>query len=283
MAAPEPKKETGKIDYIKSRLLRPALTSNYQCWFDPPQDVVNYLKANKNLNYNGFNQELISLSCSEAALPGSSLMTNEINDDYTGITERLAYRRQYDDRADFTFYVDHDNQNGYKVIWFFEQWMQYIANEQNAFGLDDPNFNYRFRFPDSNEKGSGTGYRSQGIYINKFERDFKGYYLSYKLFKAYPVAINSIPVSYESSDLLKCTVSFTYTRYIVNRSLYTFEQTLATAANNLQGAGALATPINGFNTGGVPTLSYKASGNTVNPSTGLNDVSTSLTSSSPIV
>lgn len=215
MAAPKPLSTS--LSKVKSALLRPALTSNYQCWFDPPQDVVNYISTNKNLPYTVDTQEQLSLSCYEASLPGSSLMTNEINDDYTGVTERLAYRRQYDDRADFTFYVDHADKNGYKVIWFFEQWMQYIANEQTAQGVESSNFNYRFRFPDSNETGGGTGYRSPGIYINKFERDFKGYYLSYKLLKAYPVAINSMPVSYESSDLLRCTVSFTYTRYTVER------------------------------------------------------------------
>jgi hypothetical protein len=241
MAAPQPEKQKSTINYIKSKLLRPALTSNYQCWFDPPQDVVNYLQK-KNLNYSGINQELISLSCAEASLPGSSLLTNEINDDYTGITERLAYRRQYDDRADFTFYVDHADVNGYKVIWFFEQWMQYIVNEQVALGVNNPNFHYRVRFPDSNEIGGGTGYRSPGIYINKFERDFKGSYLSYKFLKAYPIAMNSIPVSYESSDLLRCSVSFTYTRYTV-------ERTFVTDPNNniIIGPGGVPDPLTGIN------------------------------------
>lgn len=157
------------------------------------------------------------LSCSEASLPGSSLMTNEINDDYTGVTERLAYRRQYDDRADFTFYVDHGTKGGgYNVIWFFEQWIAYIANEQRALGSEDVNFHYRFRFPDGTGD-AGRGYRSSAIYINKFERDFDGSYLSYRFLKAYPIQINSMPISYDSSELLKCTVSFTYTRYLIDR------------------------------------------------------------------
>lgn len=200
---------TPKFVYqLKEKLLRPALTSHFQCWFQPPQPVVGWL-SQRGFNYS-FNQELISLSCSEASLPGSSLMTNEIADDRTGVTERFAYRRQYDDRADFTFYVDHGRGDGnYNIIWFFENWISYISNEQYAFGLEDNNFNYRVNYPDD--------YQSNAIYINKFERDFVGQSLEYKFLRAYPISINSMPVSYDSSQLLKCTVSFTYTRYLVKR------------------------------------------------------------------
>ncbi len=194
---------------IKEKLLRPALTSHYQCWFNPPGPVLNWL-TEKGLNY-PINAELISLSCSEASLPGSSFMTNEINDDHTGVTERHAYRRAYDDRVDFTFYVDHGRSDGnYNVLWFFEKWMQYIANEQDAFGLDTRNFHYRVRFPED--------YYTDNLFINKFERDFTGDYLQYKFMQAYPISLNSIPVSYDSSQLLKVTVSFTYTRYLTRRS-----------------------------------------------------------------
>lgn len=194
---------------IKEKLLRPALTSHYQCWFNPPGPVIDWL-TQKGLNF-ALNKELISLSCSEASLPGSSFMTNEITDDYTGITERHAYRRAYDDRIDFTFYVDHGRLDGnYNVLWFFEKWMQYIANEQDALGLDTRQFNYRVRFPEQ--------YQTDNLFINKFERDFAGQYLQYKFMQAYPISLNSIPVSYDSSELLKCTVSFTFTRYLTKRS-----------------------------------------------------------------
>lgn len=194
---------------IKEKLLRPALTSHYQCWFNPPEPVLKWLN-DKGLNY-PTNAELISLSCSEAALPGSSFMTNEITDDHTGITERHAYRRAYDDRADFTFYVDHGRSDGnYNVLWFFEKWMQYIANEQDARGLYNRNFYHRVRYPEE--------YYTDELYLNKFERDLAGQYLSYKFMQAYPISINSMPISYESSDLLKCTVSFTFTRYITKRN-----------------------------------------------------------------
>ena len=194
---------------IKEKLLRPALTSHYQCLFNPPVPVRNWIK-NKGINYD-FNQELISLSCSEATLPGSSFMTNEINDDHTGVTERFAYRRQYDDRSDFTFYVDYGRNDGnYNVLYFFESWMQYIAGEEFAEGLENPEYYYRINYPEN--------YQSPALYVNKFERDFQGNYLQYRFLKAYPISIASMPLSYESSQILKCTVSFTYTRYVVTRS-----------------------------------------------------------------
>jgi hypothetical protein len=197
-----PKPTPVKMSGVKEKLLRPALTSNFQCWFNPPN--ISSIKPY-------YDSELISLLCSEASLPGSSLATNEVNDDYTGITERFAYRKQYDDRADFTFYVDHGRQNGnYNLILFFEEWIRHVVNETST--AEDPNYNYRVNFPDGNE-----GYRSPAIYINKFERDFAGQYLEYKFLKAYPISITSMPVSYDSSELLKCSVSFTYTRYVLRR------------------------------------------------------------------
>ena len=201
-----PKPRIVRMSEVKEKLLRPALTSHFQCWFNPPQVVRKYYDA-----------ELISLLCSEASLPGSSLLTNEINDDRTGVTERLSYRKQYDDRADFTFYVDYGRQSGsYNLILFFEEWIRYTVNETET--AEDPNYFYRANYPDGND-----GYRSPAIYINKFERDFTGGYLEYKFLKAYPISITSMPVSYDSSELLKCTVSFAYTRYVLRRQQNSLE------------------------------------------------------------
>jgi len=202
--SPNPK----NVSSIKDKLLRPALTSHFQCWFNPPQAVRDWSR-NKGTYYDG-NEELISLSCSEASLPGSSFMTNEITDDYTGVTERHAYRRQYDDRSDFTFYVDYGRSDGnYNVLCFFENWMSYIANEQFAEGVESKSYNYRMNYPED--------YQSSALYLNKFERDYVGNYLEYRFLQAYPISIASMPVSYDSSQLLKCTVSFTYTRYLISK------------------------------------------------------------------
>lgn len=215
MSSPTPTPKT--MEEIKSKLLKPALTSHYQCFFNPPELVRRWSEFKDGAGAGAtYEYDLISLSCSEASLPGSSLNTIEINDDYTGVTERHAYRRVYDDRADFTFYVDGD----YKIIKFFENWISYIVDEQFATrnrgtrpGIQAPNYYYRVNFPDT--------YRSEAIYIKKFERDYSGSMLQYRFLNAFPTSISSMPVSYESSSLLKCTVSFTYSRYVINDQLIT--------------------------------------------------------------
>ena len=201
MPALPPVKKT--VSDLKATILNPALTSHFQCWFNPPNPVRSWVQKRISAGIgNGYNDEFISLSCSEASLPGSSLATHEINNDFTGVTERHVYRRQYDDRVDFTFYVDHD----YNVLQFFENWMSYIVGEEFSQGIENDNFSYRVQFPED--------YKTE-IYVKKFEKDYTGRVLQYRLLNAYPISINSIPISYESSQLLKCTVSFNYSRYII--------------------------------------------------------------------
>ena len=64
------------------------------------------------------------------------------------------------------------------------------------------------------------------LYITKFEKNYNSpqklgeelvpTILTYQFINAFPISINSMPVSYEGSDVLKCTVSFTYSRYVIN-------------------------------------------------------------------
>jgi hypothetical protein len=203
MAAPSPR--SLRMSSVKAKLLSPSLSSQYQVWFNPPQTVRNWLKI-RGVDYDA-DPEFYSLSCSEASLPGSTLTTFEINNDFTGVTQRHAYRRLYDDRADFTCYVD----SSHRIIRFFENWMNYIVDEQITTsvrgGVSSPLYHYRVQFP--------KDYKTE-IYINKFERDFAGNVLTYRFLEAFPVSINSMPVSYDSSNLVKLTVSFVYTRYVID-------------------------------------------------------------------
>jgi hypothetical protein len=189
------------VSEIKSKLLRPALTSNYVCNFQPPD--TGFIKARVNTNSTKVYDRL-TLACSDASLPGSSLATHEINNDYTGVTERHAYRRLYDERMDFSFYVD---ANEYYVIKLFEAWISYCVDEQLGSNPSKRTYNYRVNYPND--------YCTDTLSITKFERDYSGNTLQYNFVKAFPISIQSIPVSYESSQLLKCTVSFTYSRYWV--------------------------------------------------------------------
>ena len=214
MVAPRPTKKV--LSDLKTTIMRPALTSHFQCWFNPPEAMRTWARTHRIAE--GFGDgydspqsaEFFSLSCAEATLPGSSLATHEINNDFTGVTERHAYRRQFDDRSNFTFYVDKD----YNIIYFFENWIAYCLNEKylDASGAQDTRvqqsyYSYRANYP--------TDYTTE-VFVKKFERDYSGRYLQYSLLKAFPISISSMPVTYDTSEILKCTVAFTYSRYLVS-------------------------------------------------------------------
>ena len=205
------------IAELKTKFLKPALTSHYEV--DIP---LGSLPEGIKSIVGTLDQADLNLSCMETSLPGSSLATFEVKNDYTGVTERLAHRRMYDDRIDFTFLVDAEK---YFAIRIFEKWMRYIAGEdadredgetQTILGS---NYHYRIRYPGT--AGGGSGYRCmRGLKITKFEKDMRNS-LSYEFIGAYPISISSMPVSYESSSLLKCTVSMSYLRYVMTELIST--------------------------------------------------------------
>ena len=195
------------VDQIKARLLRPATTSHFYASIGgAPAPVMALLgEANK---------DKLNLLCAETVLPGSNLTTWKTNNDFTGVTETYAYRRLFDDRINLNFYVDADN---YLPIRFFEKWISYIMGED--MGDDDApeimsgTYNYRSRYPGYPSEGGGY-MAHQGFEIIKLERDYENS-LTYRFVNSYPLAINSMPISYDGSQLLKCSVSMSYLRYVV--------------------------------------------------------------------
>jgi hypothetical protein len=215
-------------------ILSPALTSHFSVKINPPpkrklaggreQDLITFI-ASPGRNPVGFTQKTLddlSILCSEATLPGSSLYTSEVTNDFPGVTEKMVYRRQYDNQSSFTFYVDQD----YGIIEFFEGWMNYIVGEGDRITRDEylnANVSYRMKFRDD--------YAGE-ILISKFERNMgqvvntgknntqtplNAPRMDYQFVKAYPISIDSMPVSYESGTILKCIVNFTYMRYVRSR------------------------------------------------------------------
>ena len=205
MATPKPRARN--VADLKANILRPSLTSTYECHFNPPPAVRSWMNGRRRFDigggYNYTMDEKVTLSCREAALPGSSLATHTLDNDHTGVTERHAYRRQYDTTSSFSFYVDEQ----YDIINFFENWISFIVNEDGSRDADRDNYNYRVNFPNE--------YKSE-IFIRKFERDYKGRDLQYKFVNAYPISINQMPVNYDASQILLCTVNFNFSRYIIS-------------------------------------------------------------------
>ena len=195
------------VAQLKSKILQPALSSVYMV------DITSgTLKLGDFFNARGINSnsfELINLSCSDASLPGASLATHEVTSDFAGVTEKMAYRKIYDETLDLTFYVD----SNYIVLEFLNSWMSYVVGEGSTFGREvylDPTAYYRMNWP--------KNYKAN-ISITKFEKN-RGNQTSvtYDIIDAFPTNIISTPVSYEASQLLKVTASFTYTRHVMRRS-----------------------------------------------------------------
>ncbi len=182
------------VSNIKTNLLRPALTSHFEVELGIPNALRGFI---------GQGQDKLNLMCSEAVLPGSQLATLEINNDFQGVTERHAYRRQFDQSIDLTFYVDAEK---YIPIKFFEAWISLAMSEDNDSQMASEYYSYRAQYPNV--------YTATGLTVRKFERDYKSQ-LEYEFVKSFPLAITSMPVSYEASSLLKCSVQMTYIRYIL--------------------------------------------------------------------
>ena len=137
MAGVKPQKLS--VSKIKSRLLNIAQSSLYRLTIPVPQAVRSTIPLGD------FDYENINLLCSEASLPGSSLTTHEVNNDYHGVTEKMAYRRMYDETLGLTFYVD----RSYKIVELMETWMNYISGMDDANLYKDPYVSYRMSYPNS--------------------------------------------------------------------------------------------------------------------------------------
>ena len=175
-----------RVADIKANLLRPALTSHFEVEMGIPPGMQRFLPASS--------QHKLNMMCSEAVLPGSQLATIEILNDYQGVTERHAYRRQFDQSIDLTFYVD---AGSYTPIKFFEKWISVAMSEDSDNEMMNENYSYRAAYPDV--------YTATGLKVRKFEKDHVNP-MEYEFVKSFPLAITSMPVSYESVSYTHLTL-----------------------------------------------------------------------------
>lgn len=190
-------------DYI-TEIGRSAQTSHYLVNFDGlSTNLMEYL------NDKGVDKDFIhrksGLRCSGASLPGSSLATASIEGNFQGVQEKMAHSRIYT-QLDLEFYVDRD----YKMIRFFDCWMDYIISGDERFApdIDNQNYYYRLKYPIDPK----SGYKCDKTTIVKFEND-SGSEMKYTFFGMFPVNVSSVPVQYGNSDVLRMNVTFNYERY----------------------------------------------------------------------
>ena len=190
------------INDIRSRFQTVALDNKYQVFIEPNLNVYT-AAANVGISRR-FVDEDLGLFVSDAVLPGSSFADVEVSGDRQGITERMPFKRIYDD-VTFTFMVDRD----YKVLRYFEAWMQLINPLHGDTDGKADNQVTTLRYP--------KDYKCT-MSIMKFNKDYfkRGIGFAYYCFvRSWPLSMSSIPVNYESGSMLKLNVTFRYERYVM--------------------------------------------------------------------
>jgi hypothetical protein len=164
--------------------------------------------------------------CAEAVIPGVQFDVTEEMGSRQGTIERFPTRRIFPEFT-MTFYVD----NEYNLIRLFEEWMNYINPLYGGTGLLPPSPRgqgdddgkdkmdfFRFRYPDDYKRI---------LSITKFERNFDTKdqnnikyppHLTYRMLEAFPTNITAMPLTYEGSQITKTTVTFQYTRYVMEKN-----------------------------------------------------------------
>ncbi len=191
-----------------------AQTSQYRAHIVFPPGVRRELQ---NVGMGGDLLDEIGVLCKATALPGSSIATHEINDDFYGVTQKHAYKRQFDNTIDLTFYIDKD----YQTLYTFEGWMEYIMPLMGQNQMSR-NVYYHAQYPES--------YRAE-LYLYKFNKDADGVKMGsttynygrpgdivYTFIGAFPQNISSAAVSYDPSSNLEFTVTFAYERYVTDKT-----------------------------------------------------------------
>ena len=190
------------INTIRSRFQTVALDNKYQVFMEPNLNVYN---AASDIGIpRRFVDEDLGLYASDAVLPGSSFADVEVSGDRQGITERMPFKRIYDD-VTITFMVDRN----YRVLKYFEAWLQLINPLHGDTDGKARNQVMTLNYPKK--------YKCN-MSVVKFNKDYfrrGGAYIYYCFVRSWPLSMSSIPVNYDSGSVLKLNVTFRYERYVV--------------------------------------------------------------------
>ena len=194
MPAPRPR----GISDIMPKLQNVAQTSKFLVKFVVPRGGCRRFLRKKGIN-DRFISDNVGLLCSDAVLPGSAMASLNTTGDYQGVVERFAHTRNFT-QINFEFIVD----NEYKSLRFLEHWMEFISGSSNSDPSGDA-YHFKMRYPEE--------YKSNDTRIVKFEANHFQF-LEYRFVGLFPLSLNSTRVSYNNSQVLKATASFSYDRYL---------------------------------------------------------------------
>jgi hypothetical protein len=138
------------------------------------------------LNSFGSSQDILTLRCENAQLPGRTLATTEQRT--YGPIEKFPYLTTYND-LDLTFIVDGDM----KQKKLFDAWMQLVNPTSTN------NFKYRNTY-------------CTDITIRQYDVTDKRTY-EVKFIESYPLSINQMDLDWSSDGYHKLNATFAYTRW----------------------------------------------------------------------
>ena len=248
MPAPRPR----PISDILPRFQNVAQSSHYIVKFALPYNqTANGLRSflrRKGVN-DRFVGEDVGLLCSDAVLPGSALASIDTRGDFQGVIERFAHTRNFT-QIQLEFYVD----NEYKSMKFLEHWMEYITGANT--NLTSDAYHFTLNYPET--------YKSNETKIIKFERDYNRF-LEYRFIGLFPLSLSSTRVSYQGSQVLKASASFSFDRYICGessslaRDLKRAFNEIFNLGNNVRDGGSVADNQNILNSSAFNTVTGNSS------------------------
>jgi len=173
--------------------------------------------------------------CINASLPGIALRTTDVNRFGVGVLEKMPFSGNYTD-MDLTFLSDrYGDQYSFLYGWInnvFSVTGQVAGSSAGGSVVSNINGNRKFYTTEYKDNYSAT------IIITVYDNGGDPV-LVYTLYKAFPIAINDIPVSWADRDgLLKVTTKITFREW----SLDDFGTTLETSQNVQSNLGIVNTP-----------------------------------------
>ena len=212
---------------------RPSLDTFYQVtfsfgkwqnWLESNDINRNAASSRRRSSGNDF-MEKMSIMCAEAELPGTSFQTSLAVGHHQGIQEEFPNLRTFPP-LNLTFYCDLDH----VIIEVLESWMTYINPITGPKGYNkNPNAYGRFNYPEDYK---------ETIHVTKFERDLfvdnltstlnnnelrkrnirrqepTSRMTTYEFINIWPTNLTSMRVAYGQSNVLRCSVTLAYDRFV---------------------------------------------------------------------
>ena len=214
---------------VRDTIGRPSLDTFYEVTFQfSKSDIwLGKIPSGARTQSNKLTEKM-SLLCTQAEIPGTNFNTDTAVGHRQGIQETFPNLRNFPP-LNLVFYCDADQ----VIIQVLESWMSYINpvftefEEQQAFS--------RFNYP--------SDYK-EFISITKFERDsfvpanakqtlYKSSFSQFKFMNVWPSDLTSMRVAYGDSNVLRCSMQFSYDRFFTS---FNYEETNQNVAEDFMRA-----------------------------------------------